>query len=116
MADNSSNNVRLCSASRGHGGHTDLPLSSLPMGICVPQMANKALGKDSLLQRGNRIEDLQSTESQVMAVAVIQTSLVQVNPPEAPEPRECKHVHRPPTLEVSAVLATVDFCSLRHVA
>jgi hypothetical protein len=64
---------------------------------------------DGLLQPGNRAEDLECAENQIIIALVIQVDLAQGDPPETPEPRDCKCLHGWLVVEVTVVLAPVNF-------
>jgi hypothetical protein len=64
---------------------------------------------DGLLQPGNRPEDLEGAENQVIPAAVIWAGLAQVDPAEAPGTRHRKRLHSSLVVEVAVVFAPVDF-------
>jgi hypothetical protein len=73
-------------------------------------MAKKeSVSLGGLLHPGNRPEDLEGADNQDIVAAVILTGLTQAHPAEAPGPRDCKCPHCPLGVEVTVVLAPVDF-------
>jgi hypothetical protein len=72
-------------------------------------MAKKAAHLDSLLQLGNRLEELERGESQEIVVKVIRADPAPVDPPETPGPRNRKCLHSPHDVGIAVVLPLGDF-------
>jgi hypothetical protein len=62
-----------------------------------------------LLQPGNRPEDFEGAENQKIFAFVIRAGHAQADPAGAPAPSDRKRLHYPLAVEVTAVLAPINF-------
>jgi hypothetical protein len=76
---------------------------------CSPGDGEESVSLHRLLQPGNRAEDLEGTEKQIIVAGVVRTGLAQTDSAAAPESRDCKRLHGPLAVEVAVVLAPVNF-------
>jgi hypothetical protein len=79
-------------------------------------MAKRAIRLGGLLEPGNRAEELERAEKQLIVLVilrVIRVDLAQTDLSEAPRPRDRQRLRSVPAAEVAVVLGSVDFRTMK---